>query len=100
MPAATVPIFESLRLKSWTSCAGRLGTSGSSSDRIAQTPIADGPAASRNAVRHQKPLAMLRFMSRGILDALGNLVGRRPLLVPLVGEPGTVALLTTPDSRA
>jgi pimeloyl-ACP methyl ester carboxylesterase len=66
---------------------------------IAQTPNADGPATSRNAVRHQKPLAMLRFMGRGILDALGSLVGRRPLLVPLVGEPGTVALLTTPDSR-
>ena len=66
---------------------------------IAQTPNVDGPAASRNAVRHQKPLAMLRFMGRGILDALGSLVGRRPVLVPLIGEPGTVALLTTPDSR-
>jgi uncharacterized protein len=65
---------------------------------IAQTPTADGPAASRNAVRHQKPLAMLRFTGRGILDALGSLVGRRPLLVSLVGQPGTVALLTTPDA--
>jgi len=66
---------------------------------IAQTPATDGPAASRNAARHQKPLAMLRFLGRGIYDALGSLIGRRPLLVPLVGEPGTVALLTTPDSR-
>jgi len=65
---------------------------------IAQTPNADGLAAARNASRHQKPLAMLRFTSRGILDALGGLVGRRPLLVPLVGEPGTVAVLTTPDA--
>jgi pimeloyl-ACP methyl ester carboxylesterase len=65
---------------------------------IAQTPNADGPAASRNAARHQKPLAMLRFAGRAVLDAIGSLIGRSPLLVPLVGPPGTVALLTTPDS--
>jgi fermentation-respiration switch protein FrsA (DUF1100 family) len=64
---------------------------------IAQTPNADNVAAARNASRHQKPLAMLRFTGRGILDTLGGLVGRPPLLVPLAGEPGTVALLTTPD---
>jgi pimeloyl-ACP methyl ester carboxylesterase len=66
---------------------------------IAQTPNADGPAAARNAARHQKPLAMLRFAGRAVLDALGSLIGRPPLLVPLVGKPGTVALLTTPDSQ-
>ena len=33
---------------------------------IAQTPNADGPAAARNAARHQKPLAMLRFTGRGV----------------------------------
>ncbi len=64
---------------------------------IAQTPNPDGPAVSRNAMRHQKPLAMLRFTGLGILDALGSLVRRPPRLVPLVGEPGTVAMLTTPD---
>jgi uncharacterized protein len=65
---------------------------------IAQTANADGLAATRNAMRHQRPLAMLRFTGRSVLDALGGLVGRRPLLVPLDGRPGTVALLTTPDS--
>jgi pimeloyl-ACP methyl ester carboxylesterase len=64
---------------------------------IAQSPIADGPAATRNATRHQASLALLRVTGRGILDTVGGLVGRRPLLVPLVGEPGTVAALTTPD---
>jgi pimeloyl-ACP methyl ester carboxylesterase len=64
---------------------------------VAQTPNADGLAAARSASRHQKPLAMLCLTGRGILDALGGLLGRRPLLVPLAGEPGTVALLTTPD---
>jgi uncharacterized protein len=65
---------------------------------IAQTPNAGGLAAARNAARHQKPLAMLRFAGRGVLDAIGGLAGRRPRLVPLAGEPGTVALLTTPDA--
>jgi fermentation-respiration switch protein FrsA (DUF1100 family) len=65
---------------------------------IAQTPNVGGLAGTRNASRYQKPLAMLRFAGRGILDALGGLVGRRPRLVPLTGEPGTVAMLTTPDS--
>jgi uncharacterized protein len=64
---------------------------------IAQTPNADGPAATRNAARHQTLLALLRLTGRGLLDALGGLIGRDPLLVPLVGPPGTVAVLTTPD---
>lgn len=66
---------------------------------IAQTPLADSPAATRNAARHQTPRAMARFAGRGMLDALGGLIGRPPLLVPLAAEPGTVALLTTPDAR-
>ena len=65
---------------------------------IAQTPNADGQAAARNAARHQQPLALLRFAGRGIADAIGSPVGRPPRLVPLTGEPGTVALLTTPDA--
>jgi pimeloyl-ACP methyl ester carboxylesterase len=66
---------------------------------IAQTPNAGGLAAARNAARHQKPLAMLRLTARGILDEAGGLIGRPRRLVPLSGEPGTVAMLTTPDGR-
>jgi uncharacterized protein len=65
---------------------------------IAQTPNADGPAALRNAGRHQKTAAMLRFTGRALLDAAGSLVRRPPRLVALTGTPGTVAMLTTPDS--
>ncbi|WP_458688244.1 alpha/beta hydrolase [Nocardia tengchongensis] len=64
---------------------------------IAQTPLVDGVRAAAQAGRHQRPLAMLRFTARGILDALGGLVGLQPLLIPLAGEPGTVTMLTTPD---
>jgi uncharacterized protein len=65
---------------------------------IAQTPNTDGLAAARNQARHQRPVAMLRFTGRGVLDALGGLAGRAPRLVPLAGKPGTLAVLTTPDA--
>ncbi|MFI4966154.1 MAG: alpha/beta hydrolase [Caulobacterales bacterium] len=65
---------------------------------IAQTPNADGQAAARNAARHQTPVALLRFTGRAIADGLGSLFGRQPLLTPLAGAPGTVAVLTTPDA--
>jgi pimeloyl-ACP methyl ester carboxylesterase len=66
---------------------------------IAQTPLADAPAAARNAFAHQTPLALLRLMGRGLLDTVGGIFGREPLLVPLAGKPGTVASLTTPDGQ-
>jgi uncharacterized protein len=34
---------------------------------IAQTPLADGPAAIPNATRHQTPLALMRFTGRAVL---------------------------------
>jgi uncharacterized protein len=65
---------------------------------IAQTPTADGQAAARNAARHQTTGALMRFTGRALLDAFGGLLGRPPRLVPLAGEPGIVAVLTTPDA--
>ena len=55
------------------------------------------PRCHANAARYQTPRAMLRFTCRGILDALGGQIGRPPRLVPLAGEPGAVAMLTTRD---
>ncbi len=66
---------------------------------IAQTPTVGGFASMRNVSRYQKPLAMVRFSGRGMLDALGSLVGLPPRLVPLIGRPGNVAMLTTPDAQ-
>lgn len=64
---------------------------------IAQTPTADGPRAARSAARHQRPIAMLRMTGRSVLDGLGGVVRREPILVPLAGAPGTVSMLTRPD---
>lgn len=65
---------------------------------IAVSALADGPSSAPNGFRHTTPLSGLRITGRGLLDAIGGLVGRDPLLVPLAGERGTVAALTTPDS--
>ncbi len=102
--AATLPGVDPARIAAWgfsvsgghvlRVAAGNPGLAAA----IAQTPNADGIAAARNAARHQRPLAMLRLAGRGALDALGGLAGRRPRLVPLAGEPGTVAVVTTPDA--
>jgi len=103
--AATLPGVDPARLAVWGFSASGGHIFGVARDprvaaAIAQTPNADGPAAARNAARHQTPAATLRLTGRGVLDALGGLAGRPPRLVPLVGEPGTVACLTTPDALA
>jgi alpha-beta hydrolase superfamily lysophospholipase len=66
---------------------------------IAQTPLADARAAAPNAIRHATPWGFLRLTGRGLVDAVGSLFGRQPLLVPLAAEPGVVAALNTPDGR-
>jgi uncharacterized protein len=65
---------------------------------VAVSALADGAAAAPNAMRHTTPLSMLRLNARALLDTLGGMLGRDPLLVPLAGERGEVAALTTPDS--
>ena len=102
--ARTLPGVDPDRLAIWgfSASGGHLFRVAASNPQlaaaIAQTPNADGLAASQNAARYQKLPALLRFGGTGMLDALGALAGRPPRLVPLAGEPGTVALLTTPDS--
>jgi pimeloyl-ACP methyl ester carboxylesterase len=102
--AATLPEVDPARLVAWGFSASggyifRVAAEHPAlAAAIAQNPNADGPATTRNASRHQKPLALLRFTGRAILDALGGLLGREPRLVPLAGEPGTVAMLTMPDA--
>jgi predicted alpha/beta hydrolase len=101
--AATLPGVDPARIAVWgfSASGGHVLRVAASNPQlaavIAQTPNVGGLAVTRHAARHQKPLAMLRFTGRAVLDVLGGLVGRGPLLVPLVGEPGTIAMLSTPD---
>jgi pimeloyl-ACP methyl ester carboxylesterase len=66
---------------------------------IAQMPYVDGPAGFAVVRRHQTTWGMARLFGRALRDAAGGMFGRPPLLVPLAGPKGTVALLTTPDSQ-
>lgn len=66
---------------------------------IAHSPAADGHAAMRNALPHTTPLALTRLSLTALVDWLGGFLGRQPLLVPLAGERGAVASITTPDAR-
>jgi fermentation-respiration switch protein FrsA (DUF1100 family) len=102
--AATLPGVDPARLAIWgfSSSGGHVvrvaARNPALGAAIAQTPNVDGLAVARNAARYTTPLALLRLTAKGIADALGGLAGRRPRLVPLVGERGTVALLATPDA--
>jgi fermentation-respiration switch protein FrsA (DUF1100 family) len=66
---------------------------------IAQTPNTYGLPVLRNANRHQTRTAMLGMTGRAIAVGPGGLLGREPLLVPLCGQPGTIAVITQPDGR-
>jgi fermentation-respiration switch protein FrsA (DUF1100 family) len=62
---------------------------------VAQCPFEDGLATARALFG----LNMLKLTAAGIRDQVNALTGRPPHYVPAVGEPGTFAVMTTPDSR-
>lgn len=63
---------------------------------IAQAPMADGLTAARGMALTQS----LRLAAHGLWDELGSRIGRHPHTVAITGEPGELALLTTPDAAA
>lgn len=66
---------------------------------IAQTPFTDGMASTPAALRHETVGVILRFPFFALADLLRGLFRKPPLLVPLAGPRGTVAMLTTPDAQ-
>jgi pimeloyl-ACP methyl ester carboxylesterase len=65
---------------------------------IAQAPLADGAVSSPRALGHETPGVLARFPLIALRDAFRGLAGREPLVVPLAGPRGAVAMLTTPDA--
>jgi hypothetical protein len=61
---------------------------------ISQGPYMDGIAA----LRVQGPANVARLTVAGLRDQVGSWVGR-PSRIPLVGPPGTVATMTSPDAE-
>ena len=65
---------------------------------IAQAPLADGAVSSPRALGHETPGVRARFPLIALRDVARGLAGREPLVVPLAGPRGAVAMLTTPDA--
>jgi pimeloyl-ACP methyl ester carboxylesterase len=67
---------------------------------IAQTPSMDGAVTFINFVRYAGIGAAARLTAAGIRDALGALRGRPPVTIGVVGPPGALAAMTSPDAEA
>ncbi|WP_237167020.1 alpha/beta hydrolase [Mycolicibacterium fortuitum] len=67
---------------------------------IIQNPFVDGRAAATVAMRAAGPRATIELAWRALRDEANARCRRAPLYVDLAGEPGTVALMTTPDAVA
>ncbi len=61
---------------------------------VAQVPHADGVATLRAA----GPVRLAKMTAAGLRDELGSRVGRGPRYIPIVGPPGTLAAMATPDA--
>ena len=61
---------------------------------IAQVPHMSGPAA----VRATGFASSLRIAPYAIRDQVNAFLGRKPVYVPLVGRPGDLGIMTTPDA--
>lgn len=67
---------------------------------IIQNPFVDGHAAAAAAIRSAGRLHAYRLAWRGLRDKLRDRSGSNPLRVALVGPPGSLAMMTTPDAVA
>ncbi len=62
---------------------------------VSQCPFTDGVAATRAA----HPRSLVQAILLALRDQLGSLRRKPPVMVPLVGPPGSAALMTSPDSE-
>jgi pimeloyl-ACP methyl ester carboxylesterase len=65
---------------------------------VALVPLVDGMAAGRHALRSHRPSELVRSTGRGLRGRFSELTGRGPVLMPVVGQPGEPAAMTTPGA--
>jgi len=63
---------------------------------VSQCPFTDGVAATRAA----DPRSLVHAIVPAVRDQIAALRRKPPVMVPLVGPPGSAALMTSPDSDA
>src|SRR5205814_10463469 len=62
---------------------------------VSQIPFTDGLASAARV----PPLTALKVTARAVRDDLSALRGRPPVPIPLVGPPGSTALMSAPDAK-
>lgn len=62
---------------------------------VSQVPHTSGPATVANA----GPLRLARMTLAGLRDQVGAALGRSPHTIPIVGPPGSLAAMTSPDAE-
>jgi len=98
--ARALPGADSERLVAWGTSfgGGHVITLAGQSERlaavIAQVPHVSGPAA----VRATGLVPVLRLVRPAVRDQVAAFLRRPPVYVDAVGEPGTTAVMTTPDA--
>jgi pimeloyl-ACP methyl ester carboxylesterase len=65
---------------------------------IAQVPAMDGMVALGNVARYAGPGQLARLVLAGMRDLAASVSGRPPVLVSVVGPPGSLGMMTTPDA--
>ncbi len=102
--AATLPGADPSRLVLWgVSMAGGhvLETAALRPDVaavVALTPLVDGLAAGRHALRHHSPGQLLRSTGTGIRSRVSSAVGAGPVMIPVVAPPGERGAFTLPGA--
>jgi pimeloyl-ACP methyl ester carboxylesterase len=100
--AAALPGADPHRLVLWgvSLAGGHVLAAGAHRDDVAAvvalTPLVDGMAAGRLAMRHHPPSALLRSTVAGVRSRAAGVRGGEPVLMKVVGRPGEVAALSLP----
>jgi pimeloyl-ACP methyl ester carboxylesterase len=66
---------------------------------ISHSGLSDSLHTARYAVRYFTAGSFLKLNALAIADRIGRVFGRAPILIPLSGEKGEVASITTPDAQ-
>jgi len=65
---------------------------------LSLTPAMDGLTALLAIAKHGGPRRLLPLIANGLKDAFRALTGRRPHYLPIVGAPGSTAMMTSPGA--
>src|SRR6185369_1937106 len=63
---------------------------------VSLTPLVDGMAAGRLAMKHHAPSSILRSTVAGVRSRVSSVRGGEPVTMPIVARPGEVGALSLP----